>query len=271
MASYVLSDGKTVKQKPSKIWWVLAVLVVLIIVFSYFVPIPWRSIKFSELFVLIRQMLTPQHGRTWSDYFAFMFSENLWSSLLNTLKMSSAGTIIGVVLAFPVAILSARNITKKGWIYEPVKFIVNLIRTIPAMVLAVAAAFLVGYNTLAGIIAVSIFSFGIMVKMLYESIETLDMNPFEALESSGAGRLVAFRYAMLPQIMPVYLSYSIYIFEMNIRASAVFGFVGLVGIGSIINENKTWNWDYVGATIIILFIVILIIQFASNFVRRKLQ
>ncbi len=271
MATYVLSDGKVIKPKPSKIWLVLGILAALVIAFSFFVPIPWYNIRPGELFSLIGQMFSPQHGRTWADYFAFMFSQDLWASMLNTLKMSSAGTLVGVILAFPVAILSARNVSKKAWIYEPVKFIVNLVRTIPAMVLAVAAAFLVGYDTLAGIIAVTIFSFGIMVKMLYESIETLDMSPFEALESAGASRLIAFRYALLPQIMPVYLSYSIYIFEMNIRASAVFGFVGLVGIGSIINENKTWNWDFVGGTIIVLFIVILLIQFASNYVRRKLQ
>ncbi len=271
MTKFLLSDGTVVQKKASKIWWVLGILLLLIVGFSYFVPIPWRTMKPMEVFEAIAKMFVPRRGHDWNDYFAFIVSPDLWRAVLNTLKMSSAGTLIGVLLAFPVAILSARNITKFAWIYEPVKFIVNLIRTIPAMVLAVAAAFLVGYDTLAGIIAVTIFSFGIMVKMLYESIETVDMSPFEALESTGASRLVAFWQAVMPQILPVYISYTIYVFEMNIRASAVFGFIGLVGIGSIINENKTYNWDYVGGAIFVLFVIVLVIQLSSNAVRRKLQ
>jgi phosphonate transport system permease protein len=146
-----------------------------------------------------------------------------------------------------------------------------MIRTIPAMILAVIAVFFVGIGILSGILAITIFTFGIMSKMLYEVIETIDMNSVEALESTGANRTQAFRYAVFPQIFPIFLSYLIYIFEINVRSSTVLGYVGAGGIGTVISDNLLYHYDRVGAAIIVMVIVTLVIQFLSNYIRGKLQ
>jgi phosphonate transport system permease protein len=269
MANYTLSNGKKVIQPFNKIWFVVAGLAIVLMVFWSFIRFDARNINLSELGSIVEKLFTPKGTRTWNDYFTFMFS--LWPSLLSTLQMSFAGTFIGSVLAVPIAIFSSRNIVKKRWIYIPARTIMNLIRTIPLLVLALISVFFVGIGVLPGIIAITIFSFGIMSKMLYDIIETVDMSSYEALESTGASKTIAFRYSIVPQLLPVYISYMIYIFEINVRASAILGYVGAGGIGSVIKDNILYNYDRVGAAIIYLFFAILIIQLLSNYVRGKLQ
>lgn len=264
-----LSSGKTVRIPFNRTIIVLVIIVLLTIGFSFFIPVKWNLIRIDQLWVVFSRLFTPSHSRTWADYFSFMLT--LGDPLLATLQMSLAGTVIGCALAVPVAILAARNIFKSKLISIPVKFLMNLVRTIPTMILAILATFFVGLGILSGIIAIAIFSFGIMAKMLYEAIETVDMGPFEALESTGANKIIAFHHAIVSQIAPIFISYTIYIFEINIRASAVLGYVGAGGIGSVIKNNILYNYDRVGATIIVMLVVILIVQFASNYIRRKLQ
>ncbi len=266
---YQLRNGKQVKKPFNRFWIVLGVFLVITIGLSLFIPIKWRTINLTGLGDMFVDLFTPSHNRTWGDYFAFMLE--LWNPLVDTLKMSVAGTIIGCLLAVPVAVAAAKNIFKTPIISVPIKFLMNLIRTIPTMVLAILATFVVGLGILSGILALAIFSFGIMAKMLYEAIETVDMSPFEAVEATGANKVVSFRYAVFSQIAPIFISYTIYIFEINIRASAVLGYVGAGGIGQVIKDNVLYHPDRVGATIIVLFVVILIFQFSSNYIRRKLQ
>jgi phosphonate transport system permease protein len=269
MTKYNLPSGKSITQPFNRIWFVLGTLIILLMMAWSFIRFNPNNINLSELWSIVEKLFTPKGNRTWADYFEYMFS--LWPSLLSTLQMSFAGTFIGSVLAVPVAIFSSKNIVKKRWIYTPARIIMNFIRTIPLLVLALISVFFVGIGVLPGIIAITIFSFGIMSKMLYDIIETVDMSSFEALESTGASKTIAFRYSVIPQLLPVYISYMIYIFEINVRSSAILGYVGAGGIGSVIKDNILYNYDRVGAAIIYLFFAILIIQLLSNYVRGKLQ
>lgn len=269
MTKFTLQNGKTIVKPFNKIWIILAIVTTLVVIFSFFIRFEPSLINLSELGVIIKKMFTPKAGRTWGDYFGFI--NQLWEPLISTIEMSLAGTVIGSVLAVPLAILAAKNIFKSQWVYVPIRFIMNLIRTVPAMLLAVLAVYFVGIGVLSGVIAITIFTLGIMSKMLYEVIETVDMSPYEALESTGASKVQAFRYAVFPQVFPVFLSYLIYIFEINVRASAILGYVGAGGIGMIIKDNILYNYDRVGATLILMLVVILVVQFFSNYVRGKLQ
>lgn len=269
MVKYTLSNGKKITQPFNKIWFVLGGLIIISLFFWSFITYNADAINLQEMLSIIQRMFTPKRNRTWGDYFSFMFS--LWPSLFSTIQMSFAGTFIGSVLAVPVAILSSRNIVKSKFIYSVSRMIMNFVRTIPLLVLALVSVFFVGIGILPGIIAITIFSFGIMSKMLYDVIETVDMSSFEALESTGANKTIAFRYSIVPQILPIYISYLIYIFEINIRSSAILGYVGAGGIGSVIKDNVLYNYDRVGATIIYLFFAILIIQLISNYARGRVQ
>ncbi|HAX02406.1 MAG: phosphonate ABC transporter, permease protein PhnE [Tenericutes bacterium GWC2_34_14] len=269
MKKFTLSSGSTIEKPFNKVWVVLGILTLLIVIFSFFITFEPSTVNLSELGVIIKKMFSPKAGRTWGDYFGFI--NQLWEPLISTLEMSLAGTVIGSLFAVPIAILAAKNIFKSRFVYVPIRFFMNLVRTVPAMLLAVLAVYFVGIGVLSGVIAITIFTFGIMSKMLYEVIETVDMNPYEALESTGASKVQAFRYAVFPQVFPVFLSYLIYIFEINVRASAILGYVGAGGIGSVIKDNVLYNYDRVGATLIVMLVVILVVQFFSNYVRGKLQ
>lgn len=273
MNKIALPNGKFVVKPFNKMWIVLPILVGLVVLFWQFIRMDPafqpENIKLDQLKIILVKLFTPKGNRTWEDYFKFMLK--LENPLIATLKMCFAGTIIGSLLAIPFAILSSKNIVKYPPIYWGFRTLLNLFRTIPMVVLAIIAVLFIGTGLLAGIIAITLFTFGVMSKMLYEVIETVDMNPYEALESTGANRVTAFRFAVVPQIMPIFISYLLYVFEINIRASAILAFVGAEGLGVAIKDNTLYNYDRVGATIMVLLVLVLIIQTFSGWVRRRLQ
>ncbi|MDY0214045.1 MAG: phosphate/phosphonate ABC transporter permease [Bacilli bacterium] len=270
MREYTLSSGTKVKQPFNKIWFILAIVLVLTIIFATFIPIP-DKIFLSELGTIMRRLFVPYGNRTWKDYFGYFNYQDMGIPLIQSIQISLGGTIIGSLLAFPIAFLSAGNIVKNKFLQIPTKVIMNFIRSIPIVILAVMAVFVVGTGILSGIVAVTLFSFGIMSKMLYEAIETVDMSAFEALESSGANKFIAFYYAVFTEIKPIYLGYMIYIFEINVRSSAVLGYVGAGGIGQVISDNVLYNYNKVGVAIIVMFLTVIAVQIFSNWARRKLK
>ena len=269
MKQFNLPSGAVIKKPFNKIWIVLGTLLVLVLFFSLFIFSRRPFFNLSVLGEILVKMFTPRQYQNWGDYFGYMLT--LRGPLVETLSMAFGGTIIGSIIAIPVAVLSAKNITKIKWIRIPVRTFLNLYRTIPVMLLAILAVYLVGIGVLPGLMAITGFSFGIMAKMLFEIIETVDMSPYEALESTGATKTQAFVRAILPQVFPVYISYLIYIFEINVRASAIFGYFGAGGLGTVIVESAGQYYERVGATVILMLGVVLIIQFISNYTRGKLQ
>ena len=200
------------------------------------------------------------------------FFNKVVGPLVDTIKMSILGTVIGCLLALPIAVLSSTNICKSPVIVSVLRFILALIRTLPTLVIALVCALVFGLGTFAGTLAISIFTFGIVAKMLYESIETIDMGPFEAMEALGANKFQAFWSACVPQILPVYLSHSLYCFEMNVRASAILGYVGAGGLGITINERIGWrDYNGLGMVLLSLFVVVVAIEFFSEYLRKKLS
>jgi phosphonate transport system permease protein len=192
--------------------------------------------------------------------------------LVETIQLSVGGTIIGSVLAVPVAVFSSSNIVKNKYIYNPVRFIMSLIRTIPVLVYAAMLMFIIGMGAMAGLIALSIFTFTIVAKMLYEIIETVDMLPYEAIESTGATKFQALRTAVLPQVLGNYLSIVLYNFEINVRSAAIIGFVGAGGIGLLLSDRISWRrYEDVGMILLVLFIVIILIETLSRFLRKRLN
>ncbi|MBQ7436791.1 MAG: phosphonate ABC transporter, permease protein PhnE [Oscillospiraceae bacterium] len=200
------------------------------------------------------------------------FFNKVTGPLMDTIKMSILGTVIGCLLALPIAVLASTNICKSPVIVSVLRFILALIRTLPTLVIALVCALVFGLGTFAGTLAISIFTFGIVAKMLYESIETIDMGPFEAMEALGANKFQAFWSACVPQILPVYLSHSLYCFEMNVRASAILGYVGAGGLGITINERIGWrDYNGLGMVLLSLFVVVVAIEFFSEYLRKKLS
>ncbi len=271
--SYTLPNGKVVVQPRGKTWIYMSLFLALFTFFWFFIDFRFADIQLNQFDDIIKQMFspysTPSRVETWGDYFGF--SRELIGPIYDTIKMSFAGTLIGTVAAFPFAILAAANITKNPWIYQPFKFFSNLIRTIPLMVVALIAVLFVGGGILSGITAITVFSFSIMIKMLYEVIETVDMGPNEALEACGGNKITAFRYAIFPQVFPTYIGYIVYIFEINIRSSAILGYVGAGGIGEVLKVNVLYRYDRVGMIIIVMVIMFAVIQIFTGIIKARLK
>lgn len=218
--------------------------------------------RFTKMLDLMKKIFHPN----WE------FFPKVISPLLDTIKMSILGTVIGCVIAMPVAILASSNINRNGVIVSIFRFILALIRTLPTLVIALVCALIFSLGTFSGTVAIAIFTFGVVSKMLYESIETIDMGPFEAMEALGADKFRAFWSACVPQILPVYLSHCLYCFEMNIRASAILGYVGAGGLGITINERIGWrDYESLGTVLLTLFVVVAFIEFFSAYLRKKLS
>ena len=259
-----LANGHTVRRRRSR-----APLIVILLALAVWLSLEATGFemsviirKFSKMVDLLEKILQPD----WS------FFPKVISPLVDTIKMSILGTVIGCVLALPVAILSSSNINRSFPLVSFFRFLLALIRTLPTLIIALVCALIFSLGTFSGTIAIAIFTFGIVAKMLFESIETIDMGPFEAMEALGADKFQAFWSACVPQILPVYLSHSLYCFEMNIRASAILGYVGAGGLGITINERIGWReYNSLGMVLLSLFVVVVAIDFFSEYLRKKLS
>lgn len=259
-----LANGHSVLRRRSR-----APLIVLLLAAAVYISLKTTGFdmgvvlnKFSKMMDLMKKIWRPD----WS------FFPKVVSPLIDTIKMSILGTVIGCVLALPVAILSSSNINHSMPVVSLCRFILALIRTLPTLIIALVCALIFSLGTFSGTVAIAIFTFGIVAKMLFESIETIDMGPFEAMEALGASKFQAFWSACVPQILPVYLSHSLYCFEMNVRASAILGYVGAGGLGITINERIGWrDYNSLGMVLLSLFAVVVAIDFFSEYLRRKLS
>ncbi len=202
----------------------------------------------------------------------FEYFPKVVSPLLDTIKMSILGSVLGATLALPFSVVASTNINKNNWVVSICRFLLNIIRTLPTLVIAKFAALIFGLGTFAGTVAITVFTFGVVSKMMYEAIETIDMGAFEAMESAGGDKFQSFRTACFPQILPTYLSYCLYSLEMNIRAAAILGYVGAGGLGLLINERIGWrDYEGLGMVLLALFVVVFIIENTSQYLRKKLS
>lgn len=213
-------------------------------------------------FINIAQSLFPPH---WS------YASTVMPQLIETLHMAIIATTVAALISIPISLLSAANLFPNPFIHQPVRFIMNVLRTIPDILLALIFVGIFGVGVFPGIMALIIFSLGLLAKLLYETIESIDMNPIEAIRASGGNTLQVITYAVMPQVLPQFVSFGLYVFEVNVRASLVLGFVGAGGIGLLLNQQVSWaNYPNVMTIIIIIFISVVIIDYISNKIRERL-
>lgn len=200
----------------------------------------------------------------------FDYFPSIIEATLDTIKMAVVGTAIGAALALPVAFLASSNIVKSKFLTGIIKFILSLIRTIPTLMFAYIMTFIFNFGTFAGTLALLMFTFTIAAKMLYEIIETVDLGSFVAVEAMGASKVKAFWTAILPQILGAFASITLYTFELNIRASAILGFVGAGGIGLLLNTNMgTRQYGKVSLMLIVLLVIVLSVENISRHLRKR--
>ncbi|URN94367.1 MAG: phosphonate ABC transporter, permease protein PhnE [Candidatus Pristimantibacillus lignocellulolyticus] len=217
--------------------------------------------RIHQFFVILQDMVPPN----W-DYIS-----QLMNPLIATIKMSLFGSLLGSICALPLAILAASNINGMKWLSITMKFVLSLLRTLPTLVVALIATFVFGLGTMAGTVAIFLFSIAYVGKLLYEQIENANMGAYEAMHAMGLTTVQSFRYAIFPQVLPNYLSTSLFCFEGNVRYAAILGFVGAGGIGLILKESLGWrNYSNLGMILIMLIATVYIIESISEYFRKKL-
>ncbi|KGA97343.1 alkylphosphonate ABC transporter permease [Alkalihalobacillus alcalophilus ATCC 27647 = CGMCC 1.3604] len=199
------------------------------------------------------------------------YASTVWVKLVETLHMAIIATTIAAIISIPISLLSAANLFQSPFIHQPVRFIMNVLRTIPDILLAVIFVGIFGVGVFPGIMALIIFSLGLLAKLMYETIESIDMNPVEAIRASGGNTLQVISYAVIPQVLPQFVSFSLYVFEVNVRASLVLGFVGAGGIGLLLQQQVGFfNYPRIMTIIIIIFAAVVVIDYISNKIRERL-
>ncbi|WP_240420920.1 phosphonate ABC transporter, permease protein PhnE [Paenibacillus periandrae] len=194
-----------------------------------------------------------------------------WGPMLETIRMAIVGTVVGSLIAIPISFLAARNVTRVPVLSAAARFILNFVRTIPDLMYAGVFAAIVGYGALAGTIALAFFSFGLVSKLTYESIESIDPGPPEAMTAVGANKLQWIRFGVLPQVTAQFAGFVLYTFEVNVRAATILGFVGAGGIGLLLQRAlDRLRYDQASTIILLIFVVVLIIDYVSTKLREKL-
>ena len=195
--------------------------------------------------------------------------ETAFYSMFETIQMAFIGTIVGVAIALPLSMFAARNLNSK-WVYAPVRVILAAIRTFPSILWAILFVIMVGLGTFAGVLAIIMYTIGFVAKLQYESIEAVDTDPMDAVSSIGVSKWQLVRYVILPESAPHLLSQILYMFDYNVRQSAILGLVGAGGIGFyIINYIKFFEYGKAVGFMLVVLITVLIIDWVSVKIRDK--
>lgn len=201
----------------------------------------------------------------------FSYYNTVIFRLVETWNIAFLATTLAFIFCLPFSFLAASNINNNKYVYNIIRLFLNVLRTIPELILAVILVGIIGLGALSGIGALFIFSLGILAKLISETIEAVDPNPLEAIRATGGNVIQVIWYGVMPQILPHYASYSLYVLEINIRASIILGFVGAGGIGLILRQQlNLFNFGNVSMIILMTFFAVTLIDFISNRIRGRL-
>lgn len=194
-----------------------------------------------------------------------------WLSLLwETVLMAYTATLLGTLGALGLCFLAAQNLSPGSAVYFVTRRVLEVARTIPDLVYALIFVFAFGLGPLAGILAIAIHSMGASGKLFAEAAENIDMKPVDGLRGVGASWLQTMRYAVLPQVLPNFASYTLWRFELNVRTAAVMGFVGAGGIGQeLITAIRMLYYEDVSALVLMIVVTVMGIDMLCEKVRHS--
>ena len=190
-------------------------------------------------------------------------------AMAETLQMALVGTVIGFILALPLALVGTRTLFSP-WITSPVRLLLGLVRTIPSLLWALVFVVALGLGPAAGSLGIAFYTFGYLGKLYYEAFEGVDREVLEAVKGVGGNRLQLMRFALLPEGANAILSQLLFIFEYNVRASTIMGFVGAGGIGFyMLGYIQMLQYQSLMTAILVTLAVVLLIDYTSAIVRSR--
>lgn len=249
-------------------FWVSWALVFLLIGWS-FTGMPSFSLKANAVVVaksMGNGIIHPDWSYVWTGD-----GEDLTSSLLQTLGIAFLGTFISAIISLPFAFWAAHTKNKFWLTSRSGKFVLTAIRTFPEIVMALMFIKAVGPGSFAGVLAVGFHSVGMLAKLFSEAIENMDGGAGESVTAAGGTRLAVTILASLPQLLPEFVSNTLYRFELAIRSASILGMVGAGGVGTpLIFAIQTRSWSRVGIILIGIIIMVTIVDWLSGTLRKRL-
>ena len=188
-----------------------------------------------------------------------------------TVAMAAIGTTLATLLAIPMAVLASRNITPLPGLYYPARWFLNALRGIDSFVFALLFVAAVGLGPFAGVLGIALHTWGSAAKFFADHMESTNLGPFEAVRTTGAGRLTSIAYALVPDVLPVLLSTTLFWWEFNVRASTVLGVVGAGGIGQELkNSMDLLDFARLFTIIAVILVVVTALDQLSGWLRKRL-
>ncbi|MDP3338740.1 phosphonate ABC transporter, permease protein PhnE [Frigidibacter sp.] len=211
---------------------------------------------------------------------SFMFPPHVWTEwrefseilkgLGETLSMAFLGTLLGAVFAFPLSFLGAKTINRLPVLRFGVRRGFDVIRSFETLILALIFIRAFGLGPLAGVLAIAVGEIGVLAKLYAEAIENASNKPVDGVVASGGSRLQSIRFAVLPQVLPVLLSVTLYNFESNVRSGTILGIVGAGGIGFLLADRiGAYRWDEAWSIIFLIIAMVYLIDWLSGLIRAR--
>jgi phosphonate transport system permease protein len=205
-----------------------------------------------------------------ADFFPPNFHEWRYylSEIIVTLHIAVWGTIFAVIAAVPLGLLAAANISP-WWVHQPVRRLLDSFRAINEMVFAMLFVVSVGLGPFAGVMALFIHTTGTLAKLFSEAVEAIDPQPVEGIRATGANQLEEIAYGVIPQVMPLWISYTLYRFEANVRSASVVGMVGAGGVGVVLWEViRGFQFAQTAAVLLMLIVTVSLVDVISARIRK---
>lgn len=262
-----MSDSLQPPRKPPServFSWVLWGGVILLLAISFGPAEVWR---FPMLFTQSENMrqfgqafLQPDFG-AWRLYVAQMWL---------TLQIALWGTVLALVIAIPAGLAGARNIAA-DWVRRPVRLMMDVLRSVPDLVIGTLFLVSVGLSPFAGVMALALHTGGVLGKLFSEAVEAIDRGPVEGVRATGAAPLQEMVWGVVPQVAPLWTSYGLYRFEANARAATVLGLIGAGGIGQVLFDAlNSFDYGQVAAIGIVIVVAVSAIDLLSQTIRKRL-
>ncbi len=234
------------------------------VAYSFHLFEAWKLLESSERAIrLVTRMVAWEGMAGWSY-------RQIYTGIAQTIAMAFLGTLLGTIFALGLGFLAARNTMPVGVLRHAVRRLLDIFRGVDSVVWALVFVRAVGLGPLAGVLAIWVSDMGNLAKLYSEAIENIDRKQVEGVRATGADAPRIIRYGYLPQILPVFISLSLYSFESSVRSATILGLVGAGGIGMIIIERfRAGLFDQVAFVVLNVLIVIAIIDWGSGLIRKR--
>ncbi|MFC5449593.1 phosphonate ABC transporter, permease protein PhnE [Paenibacillus aestuarii] len=268
--NYLLKgSAKPLSPSRTRLYTLLGWIVVLALIVWSLTGLELTGIQ-PTTWVLMKSMFKGLTHPDWA-YVYIPEGEDLLRSLLETLSISYLGNFVSAIVCIPFAFWAASNMSRSRYVSGSGKVFLSIVRTIPEVIMALIFIKAVGPGAFAGVMALGLHSVGMLGKLYAEAIENMDMGPTEAMTAVGANIWQKMAYAVVPQVIPDFISYTLYRFEINVRSATLLGIIGAGGIGTpLVFAINARQWPRVGIIIIGIVITVSIIDYISGTLRKRI-